>query len=33
MFLTTYGVSIYYGSASGNAEEFGRIENLPEAWW
>jgi photosystem II stability/assembly factor-like uncharacterized protein len=33
LFLTTYGVSIYYGPAGGTPEEFGRIENMPESWW
>jgi hypothetical protein len=33
LFLTTYGVSIYYGPAGGTPEEFGRIENMPDNWW
>jgi photosystem II stability/assembly factor-like uncharacterized protein len=33
LFLTTYGVSIYYGPAKGTEEEFGKIENIPDSWW
>jgi len=33
LYLTTYGVSVYYGPATGVSEEFGRIENIPESWW
>ena len=33
IFLTTYGVSIYYGPDTGTPEEFGKIENIPESWW
>jgi hypothetical protein len=33
LFLTTYGVSVYYGPAKGTADEFGKIENIPESWW
>jgi photosystem II stability/assembly factor-like uncharacterized protein len=33
LYLTTYGVSIYYGSEQGMPEEFGKIENIPESWW
>jgi photosystem II stability/assembly factor-like uncharacterized protein len=33
LFLTTYGVSIYYGPAGGTPDEFGRIENIPDSWW
>ena len=33
LYLTTYGVSVYYGSAQGTQEEFGKIENIPESWW
>ena len=33
LFLTTYGVSIYHGPAEGIADEFGRIENIPDSWW
>ncbi|MBK6281486.1 MAG: hypothetical protein IPF54_01395 [Draconibacterium sp.] len=33
LYLTTYGLSVYYGSDQGSAEEFGKIENIPESWW
>lgn len=33
LFLTTYGVSVYYGPDKGTSTEFGRIENLPDSWW
>jgi photosystem II stability/assembly factor-like uncharacterized protein len=33
LFLTTYGVSVYYGRAEGTSQEFGRIENIPDSWW
>jgi len=33
LYLTTYGVSIYYGPSNGSTEEFGRIENIPDSWW
>lgn len=33
LYLTTYGVSVYSGASTGNTEEFGKIENLPDAWW
>ena len=33
LYLTTYGVSIYYGPADGTTEEFGKVENIPESWW
>jgi hypothetical protein len=33
IYLTTYGVSIYYGPSTGTKEEFGKIENIPESWW
>jgi hypothetical protein len=33
LFLTTYGVSIVRIPVAGIPDEFGRIENLPGAWW
>ena len=33
LYLTTYGVSIYYGSVNSTAEEYGKIENIPDTWW
>jgi len=33
LYLTTYGVSVYYGSDLGSSEEFGKIENIPHSWW
>jgi photosystem II stability/assembly factor-like uncharacterized protein len=33
LFLTTYGVSVYYGPSGGTKQEFGKIENLPDTWW
>ncbi len=33
LFLTTYGISVYYGPAVGTVDEFGKIENIPDSWW
>jgi len=33
LFLTRYGMSVYYGPAAGTQQEFGRIENIPDSWW
>jgi photosystem II stability/assembly factor-like uncharacterized protein len=33
LYLTTYGMSVFYGPAAGSAEEFGKIENIPDSWW
>jgi hypothetical protein len=33
LYLTTYGVSVYYGPAIGTSEEFGKVENIPDSWW
>lgn len=33
LFLTTYGGSVFYGSAEGVPGAFEDIENMPEGWW
>jgi hypothetical protein len=26
-------MSVFHGPAAGSAEEFGKIENIPDSWW
>jgi len=33
LFLTTYGGSVYYGSAAGDPDSTDDIINMPEGWW